>query len=260
VPADSGRAPGDEAAGRAGRRARPARALTLVIAVAGVLVLVAVTALVIVAKNHQQRALAGLRPSGIPPSVPSGLANLMVLSPLPRMPAPGFTLTDQRGRGLALSQLRGKTVVLEFMDSRCTTICPLVSEEFIAAYHDLGPLAAKVVFAAVNVNPHHAAVRDVAQFSAEHQLTTIPGWHFFTGPGPRLREVWHAYNIGVQPRGPQADTVHTSIVYFVDPQGRERYLASPMADYTKAGAAFLPGGQITAWGRGIALVARSLVS
>jgi cytochrome oxidase Cu insertion factor (SCO1/SenC/PrrC family) len=231
-----------------------------VIALAGALVLVAVTVAVIVAGNPQQPAPAALRPSGIPPSVPSGLANLMVLSPVPRMPAPGFTLTDQRGRSLPLSRLRGKSVVLEFMDSRCATICPLVSEEFIVAYHDLGPLAAKVVFAAVNVNPYHAAVRDVAQFSAEHQLTTIPGWHFFTGPVPRLREVWHAYNIEVQPRGPQADTVHTSLVYFIDPQGRERYLASPMADYTKAASAFLPAGQISAWGRGIALVARSLVS
>jgi hypothetical protein len=49
-------------------------------------------------------------------------------------------------------------------------------------------------------------------------------------------------------------------VYFIDPQGRERYLATSMVDSTKAGAAYLSLGQITAWGRGIALVARSLTS
>lgn len=165
---------------------------------------------------------------------------------------------DQQGRTLALSGFRGKVVVLEFMDSHCTTICPLVSQEFIAAYRDLGALAGKVVFAAVNVNPYHAAVRDVAQFSAQHQLTSIPGWHFFTGSVPRLRTVWRAYNIEVGPRGLGIDTVHTSAVYFIDPHGTERYIAAPMANYTKAGSAYLPAGQIASWGRGIALLARQL--
>lgn len=100
----------------------------------------------------------------------------------------------------------------------------------------------------------------MAQFSAEHQLTSIPSWHFFTGPLPRLQAVWRAYDIAVQPRGPRADTIHTSAVYFIDPQGRERYLATPMVDGTKAGAAYLPVRQITAWGRGITLVARSVTS
>lgn len=265
MPANGGGAPGEAPAGersaaRTVRAARPGRALALVAAVAGVLIVAAAVVLVIAVRHHRQAAAAGLRPSGIPPSVSTSLANLMGLSPVPAWPAPGFTLTDQHGRTVALSAFRGKVVVLAFMDSHCTTICPLVSEEFIAAYHDLGLLAGRVVFAAVNVNPYHAAVRDVAVFSAEHELTTIPDWHFFTGPVPRLGAAWRGYHIEVQPRGPRTDTVHTSAVYFIDPQGRERYLAAPMADYTKAGHAYLPAGQISAWGRGIALVARSLAS
>jgi cytochrome oxidase Cu insertion factor (SCO1/SenC/PrrC family) len=42
---------------------------------------------------------------------------------------------------------------------------------------------------------------------------------------PRLRAVWNAYNIAVQAPGPDADIVHSSVVYFIDPGGRERYLA-----------------------------------
>jgi cytochrome oxidase Cu insertion factor (SCO1/SenC/PrrC family) len=114
------------------------------------------------------------------------------------------------------------------------------------------------VFAAVNVNPYHPAVSAVAQFSRAHQLVTIPGWHFFTGPVPVLRATWHDYNIFVQAQGPNADIIHGSEIYFIDPRGRERYLASPMADHTKAGSAYLPADQIASWGRGIALVARDL--
>lgn len=135
---------------------------------------------------------------------------------------------------------------------------PIVSAEFTDAYRDLGRQAGQVVFAAVNVNQYHHAVADVAAYSRAHQLTSIPSWHFFTGPVPLLRAVWNAYNIAVQAPGPDADIVHSSAVYFIDPGGRERYLASPQADHTSSGASYLPADQIAASGRGIAQVATLL--
>jgi hypothetical protein len=48
-------------------------------------------------------------------------------------------------------------------------------------------------------------------------------------------------------------------MYFIGPDGRERYIAMPMTDHTASGSAYLPPGQISAWGRGIAQVAGSLV-
>jgi cytochrome oxidase Cu insertion factor (SCO1/SenC/PrrC family) len=151
------------------------------------------------------------RPYGIPATVPDSQVNLMELSPVPVRPAPRFTLTDQDGRALSLSAFRGKVVVLEFMDPHCTDICPIVSDEFTDAYRDLGKLAGKVVFAAVNVNQYHSAVADVAAFSREHQLSSIPSWHFFTGSGPSLRAAWRNYNVAVQAPDPDADIVHSSV-------------------------------------------------
>jgi len=198
------------------------------------------------------------RPSGIPASVSDAQINLMGLAPVPARPAPGFTLTDQDGRTLSLSSLRGKVVVLEFMDPHCTDICPIVSQEYVDAYRDLGPLAAKVVFAAVNVNQYHAAVSDMMAYSREQRLNTIPGWHFFTGPVPDLRKVWDGYEIAVQAPDPNADIVHTSAVYFIGLDGQERFVAAPMADHTSSGTAYLPADQISGWGQGIAQVARAL--
>jgi cytochrome oxidase Cu insertion factor (SCO1/SenC/PrrC family) len=198
------------------------------------------------------------RPSGIPASVSDAQINLMGLSPVPVRPAPGFTLTDQDGRTLSLSSLRGKVVVLEFMDPHCTDICPIVSQEYVDAYHDLGPLAGKVVFAAINVNQYHAAVPDMLAYSREQRPITIPAWHFFTGPVPDLRKVWGGYDIAVQAPSPDADIVHTSALYFIDPASRERFIAAPMADHTSSGTSYLPAGQISAWGQAIAQVARAL--
>ena len=54
--------------------------------------------------------------------------------------------------------------------------------------------------------------------------------------------------------------IHSSQMYFIDPQGRERFVADPMADHTASGSSYLPAGQLASWGQGIALVARQLVS
>jgi cytochrome oxidase Cu insertion factor (SCO1/SenC/PrrC family) len=209
-------------------------------------------------RHHDQLQAALLRPSGIPGSVPTRLADLMQLSPVPAMPAPSFSLTDQHGQPVSLASLRGRAVVLEFMDPHCTDICPIVSAEFIDAYRDLGKAASRAVFIAVNVNPYYRTVAEMAAYTREHQLDTIPSWHFLTGSLTSLRAVWRAYDILVAAPSRTADVIHTSEIFFISPRGTERYIAAPMDDHTTTGAAYLPTGQLTAWGRGIALVTRQL--
>jgi cytochrome oxidase Cu insertion factor (SCO1/SenC/PrrC family) len=183
----------------------------------------------------------------------------MALAPVPNRPAPGFTLTDQKGQTLSLGSFRGRAVVLEFMDPHCVDICPIVSQEFVDAYHDLGRAASHVVFLAVNVNPYNLTVSDVATYSQEHQLNRIPSWHFFTGSVSDLTAVWHSYGIEVEAPNPNADIIHTSVVFFIDPSGHERYIATPMDDHTAQGSAYLPAGPLASWGDGIALVTRQLI-
>jgi len=103
-------------------------------------------------------------------------------------------------------------------------------------------------------------VADVAAFSREQQLTTIPSWHFLTGSYPSLRAIWQAYEVAVDAPSRNADVIHPSLVYFIDPRGRERFLASPMADHSASGSSYLPAGQLASWARGIAVVARQLAS
>ena len=231
--------------------------LVLIGALAFVVVIAGFVA--VAANNYRDQQNQPPRLTGIPASVSSTIADLMALSPLPSKVAPDFTLLDQKGRSTSLSSLRGKAVVLEFMDPKCIDICPIVSQEFVDAYHNLGARASHVVFVAVNVNPYHESVADVAAFSREHQLNTIPSWLFLTGSTSALQAVWHDYGIDVISRGPSADVVHTSSIFFIDPTGHERFLASPVVDHTSAGASFLPGGQITSWGQGISLTARALI-
>ncbi len=246
-------------AGRSSRRRRRRRVWLTLAVVAALLVGVnAYAAYELTSENSNANPGQLLRPTGIPGNIPTSLANLMQLSPIPGVRAPGFTLTDQRGHTMSLASLRGKVVVLEFMDPHCTDICPIVSQEFIDAYHELGARSGKIVFVAINVNQYHASVRDMAAYSAQHQMSTIPGWHFFTGPVPALRTAWRDYNIEVQAPDPNADIIHTSAVYFIDARGAERYLATPMVDHAASGTAYLPPAQIAGWAGGIARLAGDL--
>ena len=238
-----------------GKPRRSTVVLGVIALVAGIAFATVFTVVVTALAGHTNRP--SLRATGIPTSVSTKLATLMQLSPVPPAAAPAFTLTDQSGRLVSLASLHGKTVVLTFMDSHCTDICPLVSREFINAYNDLGAASGNVVFIAVNVNPYHNKVADVASYSSAQGLNTIPSWHFVTGSLPALRTVWNHYQIEVQAPNKDADVIHTSLIYFIDPHGKERYVTSPMVDHTKKGAAYLPPGQLAAWGKGIALVARA---
>jgi len=244
---------GQQAVSRRRRGPGPALLVALVVTV-----LIA-GAFAFLANRHRDQQSQLIRVSGIPSTVSTPLANLMGLAPIPPKPAPDFTLTDQNGHTLSLSAFRGRAVVLEFMDTHCTDICPIVSQEFIDAYRDLGTTAPQVVFVAVNVNGYHAAVADAAKFSNEHQLDTIPNWHFFTGPVSELHPVWDAYGVVVQAPSPSADVIHSSFAFFIGPDGKERYLGNPTDDHTSSGAAYLPAGTLSSWGQGIALVSRSMI-
>ena len=246
------------AAAAAARSARRRRIWIILGVTAVLLIGLNVYAVFAVISTRNETAGANVRPSGIPGNISTSLANMMQLSPMPGVRAPGFTLTDQNGHTMSLASLRGKVVVLEFMDPHCTDICPIVSQEFVDAYHQLGARAGKIVFAAINVNQYHATVANMATFSNAQRLNTIPSWHFFTGPVPALRTAWRDYNIQVAAPNPNADIVHTSAVYFIDAQGRERFLASPMVDHTANGMSYLPLGQISGWASGIARLAADL--
>ena len=233
-------------------------ALAVLVVVGASLVAIAVHLRAQSNQNQIQNQL--IRPSGLPSSVSTSLANEMSLAALPSRTAPTFSLTDQNGRTMSLRDFKGRAVVLEFMDPHCIDICPLVSQEFIDAFHNLGARASKVVFMAINVNQYHASVQDMASFSNEHRLNTISSWHFFTGSTANLLAAWRNYGVEVSAPNPRADIVHTSALYFIDPQGHERFLAAPVVQHHSTGGSFLPPATITDWGQGIAKVANSLLN
>ncbi len=143
-------------------------------------------------------------------------------------PAPNFTLTNQYGKTFSLSQFRGKVVVLAFVDSQCTTICPLTTESMMHALQMLGPeAAAHVQLVGVNANPMAIAPKYVKQYSIAHGM--MNSWDFGTASLPQLKAVWSKYHVVSQIVQGAID--HTPALYIIDAQGREQELFLTASQY-----------------------------
>jgi cytochrome oxidase Cu insertion factor (SCO1/SenC/PrrC family) len=130
------------------------------------------------------------------------------------VPAPDFSLPDQSGHLVSLSALRGKEVLITFMDPQCTSLCPIMGQQLGSVEATL-PAAVHPVLLVVSVAPGRTAA-DVAKF-VSHE-TWQPGWHWLLGNQAQLQAVWAAYHVAVQPS--PTDVAHDETLYVVDPHGR----------------------------------------
>ena len=137
-------------------------------------------------------------------------------------PAKGFQLTDQHGRAVSLASLRGKVVLLTFLDPVCTTDCPLIAQEFRDAGQLLGAAARNVELVAVVANPVYHQVAYTQAFDRQEHLTQVPDWLYLTGSLPQLQHVWKDYGIAAEILPAGSMIGHTDIAYVIDQAGRVR--------------------------------------
>ncbi|MCB5292947.1 Thiol-disulfide oxidoreductase ResA [Arthrobacter sp. SO3] len=182
-------------------------------------------------------ALAGIFIAALRPDTPAGPANAAAAQPdrssaaaqllqldvmsAPLDSAPDFTLTDQHGKNVSLSQYRGKSVVLSFNDDECEDLCTLLAQDVAAANTDLGTAATDVVFLSVNANPLHTAVQDVKTWTEVHGLASATNWVFGTGTPAQLSTVAANYHVPVRVDSKTGEVVHGSELFFIDPAGKE---------------------------------------
>jgi cytochrome oxidase Cu insertion factor (SCO1/SenC/PrrC family) len=144
--------------------------------------------------------------------------NLDLGSSLGGKQAPDFTLTNQFGQQMSLSQFRGKVVLLGFEDSECTTVCPLTTQSMLLAKELLGKAGSSVQLLGIDANPDAIAVANVLAYSRVHAM--VNQWDFLTGSAAQLKKVWTDYDIAVQIQSGQID--HTPALYVIDQQGKLR--------------------------------------
>jgi protein SCO1 len=73
----------------------------------------------------------------------------------------------------------GRPVLLDFIYTTCTTICPVMSQTFAEVQKRLGPDAAKVKMMSVSVDPEQDTPARLAEYARRYQAGAQ--WSFYTG-------------------------------------------------------------------------------
>ena len=144
------------------------------------------------------------------PEITSGFAG--ALRP-PGIPFQDFSLRDQDGRRVTLSQYRGRPVVVTFMYSTCRDTCPIQAQQIRGALDDLGK---DLPVLAVSVDPAHDTPDTARAFLLKTQMTGR--MRFLMGSRAQLAPIWRDY--GIRPESKRLE--HSAETVVLDRTGRQR--------------------------------------
>jgi protein SCO1 len=145
----------------------------------------------------------------------------------PPVAAPLFTLQDQKGSVVSLSQLQGRVVALTFLDTQCQSLCRLQASLLGSVQADLGA-GVPLTLVVVSVRPEVDTPAAIATFADAHGLRQPYAW--LNGTKSQLSGVWSDYGITVQPTA--GDLAHSSVIYLLDRRGNERVEFADIPDQT----------------------------
>jgi protein SCO1/2 len=132
----------------------------------------------------------------------------------PATPASDFTLTNQTGGTVHLSDYHGKYVLLFFGYSHCTDQCPATMAVLAQARSELGAQADNVQVLFVSTDPADDTQQSMGVFLARFDPTFLG----LTGSMAQLQPIWKDYGVTVQDGG----ETHSSYTYLIDPSGNLR--------------------------------------
>ena len=137
--------------------------------------------------------------------------------------APPIALRDEHGRAVSLASLRGRPVLVTFIDPLCRDFCPTEAQHLSEAVRGA---RVKPTILAVSVNtagnaPHNLGLD-------RRKWGVVPQWTWGVGTGAQLARVWKRYGIDVivarkKIAGVEVQQVtHTEAAYLIDAHGWER--------------------------------------
>lgn len=115
--------------------------------------------------------------------------------------APDFTLTDQTGTQIRLSQFRGKIVLMNFIYTHCVDVCPITTAALAQVQRELiqrGWWVKDFVFISVTTDPARDTPPVLSAYARKYHAD-FAGWHFLTGNLQTVQHVHRLYGIQVRP-------------------------------------------------------------
>jgi protein SCO1 len=135
---------------------------------------------------------------------------------------PDFVLVNQDNQSFPSTQLRGKVVVLNFIFTTCTDVCPIFTANLAQLQRTLNSrYSGDVFFVSITTDPEVDSPK-VLKAYAQRYNADFKNWVFLTGPESELNRVWKSFGIRVIKKG-RGLVQHTSLTTVIDRQGVRRF-------------------------------------
>ncbi len=130
---------------------------------------------------------------------------------------PPFQFTESSGRSFGRQDLQGKISVVDFIFTRCQTICPDMAQRMSALYHAFQGNDG-IQFVSISVDPEYDTPEVLRQYALEHGVTD-DRWVFLHGP---INEVTSLCERGFLLPADNLPADHSGRFILVDRQGQIR--------------------------------------
>ena len=125
-------------------------------------------------------AIAGINLWSVFDTKPEALTETVAVS------VPDFSLTNQQGEPLGLSDMAGKVWIADFIFTNCPTICPAMTQEMARLQSEF--VADPVYFVSFSVDPERDTPRVLSRYAAAYGADDRR-WHFLTGDKAKIYQL-----------------------------------------------------------------------
>lgn len=134
---------------------------------------------------------------------------------------PDVQLRDQNDHTFSLSAYRGKPVLVDFIYTRCPTICGVLGDDFahVAELAGRGGQDASIDLLSISFDPQNDD-REALKLYGERFGASAPHWRIASPADQRgLAALLQTFGVVVIPDG-MGGFIHNSAIYVVDTRGR----------------------------------------
>lgn len=134
---------------------------------------------------------------------------------------PKVSLTDQSGRAISLSSLKGKPALVAFIHTSCEGPCELITSKMKSVARSLGPgFKSEVTMVSITTDPKEDGSPELLAY-AKAQGVDADGWVFLTGTPAAIQRLLVLY--GVSAEDDDSDHVLELFLLSADGVGVRRY-------------------------------------
>jgi len=133
---------------------------------------------------------------------------------------PDISLTDQNGKPVVLSTLKGKPLLVDFIYTSCPGPCRTLTQSMERVAQKLGPaLGQQVTFVSISIDPEHEGPPQLLSYSKALDANRA-GWFFLSESPDQIDAALSAFGLRRE-RTPGGDIEHLEEVILVGTDGRE---------------------------------------